>query len=312
MKERRIIMRKKITGLVSTFVFTVFFMSFANIPAMPKVYSEGIFNSTNNESYLKIDSKKKAKMPKRFRKTTDNIDIKDVNLKGLSGLNASGSAQFTGNNIKMMKEQIGNVPIAVVDLRQESHGFINDLAVSWVGEDNNKANKGLSREKVLKDESKKLRSIELNEEIDIDGKEIVPTKVQSEKELVEQNGMSYIRIPVTDNERPTDEMVDYFIKIVKSMPGDTWYHFHCKAGIGRTTTFMTMYDMMKNSKDVSLEDIMERQVLLGGKNLLKSSYKPGSFSGERSEFIKKFYQYTKENKDNFNTTWSQWLKAGES
>ncbi|KAA8667986.1 fused DSP-PTPase phosphatase/NAD kinase-like protein [Clostridium sp. HV4-5-A1G] len=305
-------MRKKFTRLVSTFIFTVFFMSFANIAEIPRVYSQEVFNSTNSESYLKIDSKKKAKMPKRFRKTTDNIDEKDVNLKGLSTLNASGSAQFTGNNIKMMKEQIGNVPTAVVDLRQESHGFINDLAVSWVGEDNNKANKGLSREKVLKDESKKIKSIVLNEEIDIDGKEIVPTKVQSEKELVEENGMTYIRIPVTDNERPADEMVDYFIKVVKNMPKNTWYHFHCKAGIGRTTTFMAMYDMMKNSKEVSLEDIMERQVLLGGKNLLKPIYKPESFSGERSEFIKKFYEYTKENKDDFNTTWSQWLKTGGS
>lgn len=305
-------MNKKFSKLISMFICAVFFISFIGIIGISAVHSKEVFNTQNSESHLKIDSKKKAKMPKRFRKTTDNIEKKDVNLKGLSSLNASGSAQFTGNNIKMMKEQIGNVPIAVVDLRQESHGFINDLAVSWVGEENNKANKGLSRDEVLKDESKKLKGIELNEQIDIDGKEIIPTKVQSEKELVEENGMSYIRIPVTDNERPSDEMVDYFIKEIKKMPKDTWYHFHCKAGIGRTTTFMTMYDMMKNSKDVSLEDIMERQVLLGGKNLLKPSYKPGSFSSERSEFIKKFYKYTRENKDDFNTTWSQWLKTSGS
>lgn len=305
-------MNKKFSKLISMFICAVFFISFIGIIGISAVHSKEVFNTSNKESHLKIDSKKKAKMPKRFRKTTDNIEKKDVNLKGLTSLNASGSAQFTGNNIKMMKEQIGNVPIAVVDLRQESHGFINNLAVSWVGEDNNKANKGLSRDEVLKDESKKLKDIELNEEIDIDGKDIIPTKVQSEKELVEENGMSYIRIPVTDNERPSDEMVDYFIKEVKKMPKNTWYHFHCKAGIGRTTTFMTMYDMMKNSKDVSLDDIMERQVLLGGKNLFKPSYKPGSFSGERSEFIKKFYKYTKENKDDFNTTWSQWLKTSGS
>ncbi|HBC96972.1 MAG TPA: phosphatase [Clostridium sp.] len=306
-------MKKKFTRSISIFIFTVFFTSFVNAIGISQVYSEGILEPVNEsvsvESHLKIDSKKKAKIPKRFRKSTDNIDKKDVNLKGLSILNASGSAQFTGNNIKILKEQIGNVPTAVIDLRQESHGFINNLAVSWVGEDNNKANKGLSREEVLKDESEKLKDIELNEEIEIDGKEIIPAEVQSERELVEQNGMNYIRIPVTDNERPSDEMVDYFIKIVKNMPENTWYHFHCKAGIGRTTTFMTMYDMMKNSKDVSLEDIMERQVLLGGKNLLKSGYKPGSFSGERSEFIKKFYKYTRENRDNFNTSWSQWLKS---
>ena len=42
------------------------------------------------------------------------------------------------------------------------------------------------------------------------------------------------------------------------------YHFHCKEGIGRTTTFMIMYDIMKNYKEVSLNDIIKRQYLPSG------------------------------------------------
>lgn len=306
-------MKKKL----SIFMCTMFLVSLLGVPVVYSKEVTGMKNENvqlehiqNKNVQLKIDSKKKNKIPKRFRKTTDDIRVygKALNLKGLSSLNASGSAQFTGQNIKMVKEEIGNVPILVVDLREESHGFINDLAVSWVGEEKNNANKGLTREQVLKDESERLKSIKLNEKLGIEEKEIIPDKVQDERELTEENKMSYVRIPVTDTEGPTDEMVDYFISIVKKTPPGTWMHFHCKAGIGRTTTFMTMYDIMKNAKDVSLDDIMERQILLGGKNLLKPFHKVGSKSSERSEFIKKFYEYAKENKDNFNTSWSEWLK----
>lgn len=292
----------------SIFMLIIFAVSFM---AMSVVYSRGIFSSQNEDEQLRIDSKREDEMPKRFRKTTDTIKEDDdlPNLTGFSSLNESGSAQFTTKNIGLMKKAIGDMPIFIVDLREESHGFINHFAVSWLGEDGkNKANKGLTKEEVLKNEAKRLNSIKLKEPITIKNKEIIPTKVQSEKELVEKNKMFYVRIPVTDNERPGDEMVDYFIKLVKKLPKDGWVHFHCKAGIGRTTTFMVMYDIMKNGKQVSLEDIMERQVLIGGKNLLKPSYKPGSYSSERSEFIKNFYEYVKENKDGFNTNWSQWVK----
>jgi hypothetical protein len=79
--------------------------------------------------------------------------------------------------------------------------------------------------------------------------------------------------------------------------------------MGRTTTFMAMYDMMKNSKKVSLEDIMERQELLGGVKLLKPVGGKESESQKRSDFLRQFYQYTKENNDNFKTSWSQWLNS---
>lgn len=291
-------------------IFLLFFIfllgaSNVNVLALQK-------NTADNKLELTVDSHKKAEMPKRFRKTSDKIKTegKMPNLTGLAELNASGSQQFTPGNINLVKDAIGkDKKISVVDLRQESHGFINHLAVSWKLPDSNKANKGLTRDQVIKEEKKLLKSIKLNEPVKIKKKTVIPVKVQSEKQLVKDAGMDYIRVTVTDTERPEDDMVDYFVKKVRKLPEDTWLHFHCKAGMGRTTTFMAMYDMMKNSKKVSLEDIMERQELLGGVKLLKPVGGKESESQKRSDFLRQFYQYTKENNDNFKTSWSQWLNS---
>ena len=121
--------------------------------------------------------------------------------------------------------------------------------------------------------------------------------------------MSYIRIPVTDKEKPSDDMVDYFVQFVQSLPQNTWVHFHCEEGMGRTTTFMVMYDIMKNAKRVSLDDIMNRQVLIGGQDLLDDKVNTTKNAKERTEFIQEFYKYALQNNDNFKTTWSQWINT---
>ena len=124
-----------------------------------------------------------------------------------------------------------SLPITVIDLRQESHGFINGTPVSWSNLKND-ANIGLTKEQVLLDETSKLNSIKLNVPITFYNHAnitIVPTKVNNENQLVNSKSLSYIRIPVTDGKIPTDDMVDYFVELVKSQPKNTWFHFHCKA-----------------------------------------------------------------------------------
>lgn len=136
-----------------------------------------------------------------------------------------------------------------------------------------------------------------------------PENVQTEEELAKSLGMSYLRITVTDHEKPLDDQVDLFVESVRNLPQDTWLHFHCRGGAGRTTTFMAMYDMMHNANNVSFEDIMKRQNLIGGSDLLKSEDKDES--QDRSDFMNKFYDYCKENQDGFQTSWSQWIKKSE-
>jgi len=53
---------------------------------------------------------------------------------------------------------------------------------------------------------------------------------------------------------------------------------------------------------------MERQVLLGGKNLLKPEDGKESESHRRSDLIRNFYKYAKSNNDNYETSWTQWLR----
>lgn len=199
---------------------------------------------------------------RHFRKTTNisnSSALTSLNIEGLEKLNISGSGQFTPTNLPLLIENINtNLPIVDIDLRQESHGLINDdMAISFANA-NNSANAGLTLDEVIEKENSDLSSINLNKPLTLynNKKIITPNLVQSESTLAYSNNISYIRIPVTDGNLPNEDMVNYFIDIIKSHSEDTWFHFHCKAGVGRTTTFMIMYDIIKNGNNVSLNDII--------------------------------------------------------
>ncbi len=182
------------------------------------------------------------------------------------------------------------------------------MPVSWANKKNN-ANIDLTKAEVLQDENNRLNSIKLNSPISFynhPDKTITPTKVENEEKLVNHNSLSYVRVPVTDTKLPTDDMVDYFVDVVKSNPKDTWYHFHCKQGIGRTTTFMIMYDMMRNGKEVSADDIIKRQLLLAD---FDEKHMKSFYNNERHDFLQNFHKYVKENGYNFNIKWSDWKKT---
>lgn len=257
--------------------------------------------------YLSLDVENVSKLPNHFRKTSDLSVLKNSteNLKGLSTLNISGSKQFSDKSLSLIIENLSQPKITVIDLRQESHGFINGNAVSWLGDGNN-ANAGLTLEEVVAKEDSQLKSIPLNKPIKLSkGKyTLVPTTVENEETLTKNKNLEYFRITVTDGRRPTDIMVDRFISFIKEMPKDQWLHFHCKEGMGRTTTFMSMYDMMKNSKEVSFDDIISRQQNLA--NLEKPILEKNN---TRRLFLDNFYNYTKTNSDGFKTTWSDYIKA---
>ncbi|HEY5523863.1 MAG TPA: GxGYxYP domain-containing protein, partial [Clostridium sp.] len=67
-----------------------------------------------------------------------------------------------------------------------------------------------------------------------------------------------------------------------------------------------MYDMIKNSKEVSSQDIIKRQLLLA--NFDEEHIK--SFNNtERVTFLENFYKYCKAHESNSNINWSDWKKA---
>jgi predicted protein tyrosine phosphatase len=273
---------------------------------------------------LVIDAKNKAELPQRFRTSSAQIpESHHFNTQGLKDLQAMGSAQFSALELKLVTN-LSRAPITVVDLRQESHGYLNGDAISWYGADN-KANHEKSNDAIetqqteLLSQLKQANKVSLNNIVAKSKKGALDTKpvsvivksVMSESELAHQEGLGYERFFVTDKEIPNDQEVDRFVAFANALPKGQWLYFHCRAGKGRTTTFMTMYDILRNGKQVKLEHIVERQHVLGGINLLKvladDSPKFQLYS-QRAQFIKSFYQYVVSNADNYKTSYGDWAK----
>ena len=274
---------------------------------------------------LVLDALNASQLPANFRSSSDPFPTQtNLSQEGLASLHEIGSAQFSERELIAVIEKI-NAPITIIDLRQESHGFIDGNAISWYGL-RDWANLGKTPEEVEQDQQQRLASLEKQNIITIskisdknsDGAitKTIPIKldihhVMSEAGLIYQHQLNYARIYVTDGWPPSTEQIEQFVKFVQALPKDMWLYFHCRAGKGRTTTFMVMYDMLKNAKKVSFNDILQRQALLGGNSLLnlpeQDSYKY-SLANKRIEFLKKFYNYCLSNKDNYQTLFSVWEK----
>ena len=135
---------------------------------------------------------------------------------------------------------------------------------------------------------------------------------KTERELVEANNAAYVRLIVTDHARPLDEEVDRFILAVRALPENGWAHFHCEAGRGRTTTFMVLYDMLRNAAHVSLEHIARRQKLLGYDYDVLRPAEADSWkrlhTEDRIRFVRAFYQYAHANPGGRPQFWTEWLE----
>lgn len=279
-------------------------------------------STTDNSVKLVVDVDNSEKLPKNFRTSKDTISAEDaagIDLTGLSDLNISGGGSMSENGLKAVINATQGYKLVDIDLRQESHGLINGMAISWYGE-NDGANAGLTRDQIEDDEEDKLEAIEDNDYVKFDvlpnnksvdvGELTNLTKVETEEDLADDLDVKYIRITNQDHYKPTDENVDRFVDKVKDLSSDKWLHFHCRGGKGRTTTFMSMYDMMKNAKTVSYNDILKRQQLIGGSDLLTGNDEDQADpSNSRAAFLTEFYAYCKDNTDNFKTSFSDYKKA---
>lgn len=277
-----------------------------------------------NETKLIIEADDTDDLPLRFRQTSAPFPDSGQELPNLHGfreLNVSGSGQFSQRGLRRIRREIGRQEAVIVDLRQESHGFVNGRGVSWFGK-HNYGNIGLTNEEVLTKEDSQIRELAeaptfyfdyLKEKsaMRIDEPVQNPKAVHTEAEIAALEGFGYQRFYVTDHNRPTDKEVDRYILFFKSLPVGTWVHYHCRGGVGRTSTFILMHDMLHNAQSVSLEDIFRRNMLNGGRDMQrfyedKDNYKQAP-ALERLVFIEQFYNYCRANRDRFATLWSQWL-----
>lgn len=271
---------------------------------------------------LVVDNANQTALPGNFRTTADALPG-NINNDGLAALHVAGSQQFTTQGLSAAIAKIPAKSIIIVDLRRESHGQLNGNAISWYGPQN-AANAAKSPDQIRLSELRLLNRLkkspfrwtyEITEKTNDDFIEttrrdfVRVESVKSEQQLAASHHLGYKRFYVEDFHAPDAGEVVRFVNFAKKLPDDTWLYFHCRAGKGRTTTFMTMVDMMKNARHVSFEDIINRQAALGGSNLLdlpaETNFK-FKYASHRLNFLKNFYEYAKTNTDDFSTTWIQW------
>jgi protein-tyrosine phosphatase len=276
-----------------------------------------------------VDLKLGTSLPRNFRTTDDPIKANNGQIPantGLTDLRASGGGEFTADGLKLLLRRTRG-PVTVFDLRQETHIFVNGLPISWFAT-HDWANVGRTHNEIEADEAARVKSLKPGSKIVVNPgaaikkpgvassapENVTVEHASTEADIVQENGAAYVRLTVTDHARPVDKEVDRFILAVRTLPENGWAHFHCEAGRGRTTTFMALYDMLRNATRVSLEDIARRQQLLGYDYDVLRPADPGTwkvpYTDDRIAFVRAFYEYVRANPGGRPQLWSEWLKAG--
>ena len=282
-----------------------------------------------SEAKWRLDEDPELSEPRNFRMASDDWRVapedEPPTRKGLDNLRISGSAQCTAAGFASLYTKLSaaaaapGAPIYDVDLRQESHGFADGLPVSW-HKKNNLANEGKTPEEVALDEEERLADLAgvtttfvpkgKTDKGRVEAVTFAPQNVQKEKDVAEAAGFRYARFYVTDRTQPDTETIEAFLDFVESLPKDAWLHFHCRAGHGRTTTFMAMYDMIRNP-DIPAEAVIERQCLIGGSDL--TAMKDEEWKNERIiqrlETLKLFSEYVRARHAGETTLrWGEWIE----
>ena len=286
-----------------------------------------------SEAKWRLDEDPELAEPRNFRMASDDWHVapedEPPTRQGLDNLRISGSAQCTAAGFASLYTKLSaaaaapGAPIYDVDLRQESHGFADGLPVSW-HKKNNLANEGKTPEEVALDEEERLAELAgvtttfvpkgKTDKGRVEAFTFAPENVQTEKEVVEALGFRYVRFYVTDRTQPDTETIEAFLDFVDSLPRDAWLHFHCRAGHGRTTTFMAMYDMIRNP-EIPAETIIERQHLIGGADLtaMKDEEWKNERIVQRLETLKLFSSYVRARHAGETTLrWGAWIEEAEA
>lgn len=258
---------------------------------------------------------------------TDSKTAKKLRI--IEKMSSSASGQFTA---KELQNLLARLPAAkedvwIIDLRQESHAFINGIPVSWYKRQNtgniNKTAEQISIEeqKLVQDLSSQtsiqvytIKKLPAGEFVGDKPETIIPHNVQTENQLVTDLGANYQRFYVLDHNRPDDQEVDTYVEFIKSKVNNiAWLHFHCRGGKGRSSTFMAMYDMIRHAQHTSFDDIIKRQADMGNIKLdamptkAEKLWKTDTLK-ERYDFLKTFYSYVTDPNGYAVRDWSSWLK----
>lgn len=230
-----------------------------------------------------------------FRSTEDRIwASENVQLAGLRDLHASGGTYIRFPDLKRKLSHIEGKKV-IVDGITEFHGYVNGIPTPFLAYQN----------------SHPQWKYYIRRLIFTGTTEIRPDLVVPEAEEAKRNGFSYVNVRIGSKFISSDAAIDEFIAVLDALPQDAWIHFHCHYGKGRTSMMLVMYDIMRNAPQISLQDIVKRQHLLGSENLLVTTvWRKGSYTKEqlqeRKDFITKFYNFISQRKAGRIQRWSEW------
>ncbi len=273
-----------------------------------------------DELFARLRPNSAPELPVNFR-TSDSPFLPGrqcgATREGLDHLRISGSGQFSKESLEFFLARLPKEKVVIVDLRGEFHGFANGKDISWKNKKRPSYNYNVGLESGPLETSEKdlLKSLQTGNSMlfktDQGTVEFLVEKAQTERELAEELGVQYFRLPIADGRKPSDDEVDRFLVFYRTQPKDRWLHFHCAAGEGRTTTLMCMVDMLENP-GLPFKTILERQRAIGGLNLEDMEGMAGElaekkpWAEERILFLKSFYRFTVQN-PGLPETWSSWI-----
>lgn len=312
---------------------------YKNFRTVRDPYVENIVQKFHNKEIRILD-------PKIFEKSWEELtpeDRKGVLLEtfpsrqGLDEMQMSGSGQFGGQGLDeiafKIKDRFKVNSIVVFDLREEPHAYLNDAALPFslygeadafsVGSDWSQleavetmlVNAVAQKSKVFLHSIKGVRD-GLVTETKIHNMPV--NSVYREDKLVRDKGMGYIRIGITDHRQAKEADLDEVRRYRDAIPANAvWKHFKCRGGVGRTTTGMVLFDMMRNHKraNLSFVDIVMRQHFIGGSNLLaplnldEAKEWKAAHAFARAKMIWNFYTYLQETDADGRIYYRQWLQA---
>ena len=219
----------------------------------------------------------------------------------------AGGGQLTEEQMIKLKQETGG-KLRIIDVRQEPHVYLDGLPVTWYKsyitdiKDVKNPQSGINSMKEMENEF--VEFLNKNSTIAtskihwgsepvyelIENIQLSPTEILTNEQMAQKHNVEYNRffIPVF----PESFQEKEFIELVDSISDDETVYVQCWDGTGRSTVFMTMFDILKNH-EVSLELIVERQASLGGINTSdlypreSSRYKR---SLDRKTYIERFYE----------------------
>lgn len=230
-----------------------------------------------------------------FRTTQDPISSTQyVNLIGLRDLHASGSAPMRFSDLKKRLSHIPG-PKIIVDGMAEFHGYIKGIPTTFFAYQRKSPNVKHILRRLIFTGTTSVR----------------PDLVIPEAEEAKKYGFDYIKLTIGSKFIASDENIDEIIDFFENLPSNSWLHFHCAQGKGRTSILLMLLDIVKNAPQVSLEHLAKRHRILGSENLMTTDVrKNGTYTKkqleERMEFLTKVYSFIVEKKAGGIQRWSDW------